>query len=63
MNGVRIRVRRAGNEPRQTLLVVMNKKVVWEHRCPNLFINSIAASFLPLNLNRAFGVRIEGDVH
>jgi hypothetical protein len=27
MNGVLIRVRRAGNEPRQTLLVVMNKKV------------------------------------
>jgi hypothetical protein len=63
MNGVRIGIRKTGNESGRTLLVVTNKKVEWEYRCPNLFINSIAASFLPLNLNRAFGVRTEGDVH
>jgi hypothetical protein len=29
MNGVRIGIRRTGNEPRRTFLVVMNKKVEW----------------------------------
>jgi hypothetical protein len=29
MNGVRIGIRRTGNEPRRTLQVVMNKKVEW----------------------------------
>ena len=37
MNGVRIGIRKTGNEPRRTLLVVMNKKVEWEYRCPDLF--------------------------
>ena len=35
MNGVRIGIRKTGNEPRRTLLVV--KKVEWEYRCPDLF--------------------------
>jgi hypothetical protein len=55
MNGVRIGIRKTGNEPRRTLLVVMNKKVEWEYRCRTYSINSIAASFLPLNLNRPAG--------
>ena len=29
MNGVRIGIRRTGNEPRRKLPVVMNKKVEW----------------------------------
>jgi hypothetical protein len=63
MNGVRIGIRKTGNEPRRTLLVVMNKKVEWEYRCPNLFNQFHCDELSSVKSEPAFGVRIEGDAH
>jgi len=50
MNGVRIGIRRIGNEPTRTLLVVMNKKVeLGVSGALTYSSNSIAARSLPLN--------------
>ena len=63
MNGVRIGIRKTGNEPRRTLLVVMNKKVEWEDRGPNLFNKFHCDELSSVKSEPAFGVRIEGDAH
>jgi hypothetical protein len=63
MNGVRIGIRKTGNEPRRTLLVVMNKKVEWQYRCPNLFNQFHCDELSSVKSEPAFGVRIEGDAH
>jgi hypothetical protein len=63
MNGVRIGIRKTGNEPRRTLLVVTNKKVEWEYRCPNLFNQFHCDELSSVKSEPPFGVRIEGDAH